>query len=543
MIGIYILLIVAVAFAGWRIWRRLRFSLHMFQLHGYKVPEYARWTFKRPFDFLIRRSHVAGGVLLGAATLATDIPAQKTLAAVLLLGWTIAFASSKRYRSDNEKKPLAWTNRAKRLFGFALALILVLLLGGAAGLSLSTGLLSSLQRLLGGFLLADLIAPLAVIAAGIVLEPLEVLFRWGFKRKARAKLAAHDNLTVIGITGSYGKTSVKFIVREILSFRYNVLASPGSYNTPMGLCRVVNEMLLPEHQVLVAEMGARYSGDIRELCELVNPSIGIVTNVGVAHLESMGSVDNIEREKGDLPASISPGGTVVLNADDERVMRMADRTEASVLTVSATGRNADFSASEVQYGADGSAFTITARSGESLRFRSSLLGSHNISNILMGVAVGASMGLRLRQMAHAVAAVQPVEHRLQLRKEGAITVIDDAFNSNPVGARNAVEILGQFRTGRRVIVTPGMIELGDIEFDENRRLGEAIADNVDLAILIGPERTAAIAEGLAARGFPDDKVQVFRSLFDARDFLKQYLREGDVVLYENDLPDQYEEAA
>lgn len=543
MIGIYILLMVAVAFAGWRIWRRLRYSLHMFQLHGYKVSEYARWTFQRPFDFLIRRSHILGAVLLGAAILAANVPAPKTLGAVLLLGWTIAFASSKRYRSDNEKKPLAWTNRAKRLFGVALVLVLFPLLGGAAGALVDTGLLPSLARLLGGFLMADLIAPLTVIAAGIFLEPLEVLFRSGFKRKARARLAAHQNLTVVGVTGSYGKTSVKFIVREILSFRYNVLASPGSYNTPMGLCRVVNEMLLPEHQVLVAEMGARHPGDIRELCELVEPSIGIVTNVGVAHLETMGSVDNIEREKGDLPASIPPDGTVVLNADDERVMRMAKRTQASVLTVSAAGRDADFTASEIQYGADGSSFTITARSGESLRFRSSLLGRHNISNILMGVAVGSSMGLRLRQMTHAVAAVQPVEHRLQLRREGAITIIDDAFNSNPVGARNAVEILGQFGTGRRVIVTPGMIELGDIEFEENRRFGEAIAENVDLAILIGPERTAAIAEGLAAKNFPPDHVQVFRSLFEARDFLKQYLREGDVVLYENDLPDQYEEAA
>ncbi len=543
MIGIYILLTVAIAFAGWRIWRRLRYSLHMFQLHGYKVSEYTRWALKRPLDFLIRRSHLAGVVLLAAAMLAAAIPAQKTLAALLLLGWTIAFASSKRYRSDSDKKPLAWTNRAKRLFGFALMLILVQVLGGIAGASLRAELLPSLVRLLGGLLFADLIAPLTMIAAGILLEPLEVVFRSGFKRKARTKLAAHHNLTVVGITGSYGKTSVKFIVQEILSFRYHVLASPGSYNTPMGLCRVVNEMLLPEHQVLVAEMGARHPGDIRELCALVEPTMGIVTNVGVAHLETMGSVDNIEKEKGDLPASIPAGATVILNADDERVMRMANRTQATVITVSAAGRDADFKASEVRYGAEGSSFVVSTRAGESLAFRSTLLGRHNISNILMGLAVGASMGLRLRQMTHAVAGIQPIEHRLQLRKEGPVTVIDDAFNSNPVGARNAVEILGQFTTGRRVIVTPGMIELGDIEFDENRRLGEAIAENVDLAILIGPERTAAIAEGLAARSFPQDQIHVFRSLFDARDFLKRYLREGDVVLYENDLPDHYDEAA
>ncbi|MDX1429771.1 MAG: cyanophycin synthetase, partial [Rhodothermales bacterium] len=168
---------------------------------------------------------------------------------------------------------------------------------------------------------------------------------------------------------------------------------------------------------------------------------------------------------------------------------------------------------------------------------------HNIANILMGVAVGVLMGLRVRQIAHAVAGIAPVEHRLQLRREGPITVIDDAFNSNPVGARNAVEILGQFNSGRRVIVTPGMIELGDIEYEENRKFGEAIASNADVAVLVGPQRTAAIADGLAASGFPVDNVHVFRSLFDARDFLEQYLRAGDVVLYENDLPDQYDEAA
>ena len=170
-----------------------------------------------------------------------------------------------------------------------------------------------------------------------------------------------------------------------------------------------------------------------------------------------------------------------------------------------------------------------------------MLGKHNILNILLGVAVGLEMGLRLRQIAYAVRRIEPIEHRLQLRKDGPATIIDDAFNSNPVGARNAVEILGHFQTGRRIIVTPGMVELGEKQWEENRLFGEHIAQHVDYAILVGEQQTKPIQAGLEARGFPADRIRIFNSFFDAQDFLRTTVREGDVILYENDLPDQYNE--
>ncbi|WP_272481769.1 glutamate ligase domain-containing protein, partial [Rhodothermus marinus] len=191
--------------------------------------------------------------------------------------------------------------------------------------------------------------------------------------------------------------------------------------------------------------------------------------------------------------------------------------------------------------AEGTRFVVRDETGTEQVFQTRLLGRHNVLNILLALAVGRIFGLRLRQMAHAVAQLRPVEHRLQLRREGPITVIDDAFNSNPVGARNALEILGQFRTGRRIVVTPGMVELGAREAEENRALGRFMAQHVDLAVLIGPRRTLPIQEGLREAGFPEDRIRVFRSLFEAQDFLKTYLQPGDVVLYENDLPDQYDE--
>src|SRR5690606_484543 len=190
--------------------------------------------------------------------------------------------------------------------------------------------------------------------------------------------------------------------------------------------------------------------------------IAVVTAVGPAHLETMGSVERIAREKGKLVEAVRPAGITVLNADDERVAAMADRVPdgaGRVWRVSTRGPRdgVDLAASAIRYGPEGATFTVTDDTGAEEEFRTRLLGEHNVLNLLLGLAVGRAMGLRLRQMAHAVARVEPVEHRLALRKENGVLVIDDAFNSNPVGAKNAVEILGQFEGGRRVIVTPGMV--------------------------------------------------------------------------------------
>ncbi|MFB6098441.1 MAG: UDP-N-acetylmuramoyl-tripeptide--D-alanyl-D-alanine ligase, partial [Salinibacter sp.] len=346
----------------------------------------------------------------------------------------------------------------------------------------------------------------------------------------------------VGITGSYGKTSTKFILAELLRQKYNVYATPSSYNTPMGLCLAVNEHLKPEHQVLVLEYGIRYPGDMDELCDIAKPDVSVVTTVGVAHLETMGTQDRIAAEKGKLVERTASDRPAVLNVDDDWVAAMAERTSGPVWRVSTEGHpDADIRARDIQYDTSGTAFDVTDDTDTTVSFQTQLLGRHNVLNVLLAVAVGRSMGLRLRQMAHAARRLEPVEHRLQLRERGAVTIIDDAFNSNPVGARNAVEILSKMHGGRRVIVTPGMVELGDRQWEENEALGRFIGQHdLDLVALIGKDQTAPLQEGLKKTPFPDDRVKVFSSLSEAQDFLRTYLHPGDVVLYENDLPDQYE---
>ncbi len=537
-------LVLATSFALWRIGRRTRYFLHVAQLDGYKAHEYAAWIGARTGTHVLRRSHLVGLALVVAGWAVAFAGAPRVGAGAAAALWGVAFASSRLYRSDRPKKALAWTARMKRL-GVATAVLAAIPLVVAAVAGSGRGAAGVLTWLTG-MLVADFFAPYVVYLALQATRPVEARIQEGFKAAARAKVAARPDLTVVAITGSYGKTSTKAVVAELLGQRMRVLATPGSYNTPNGIALTVNNRLRDDHQVLVLEMGMRYAGDIRELCEIVRPTVAIVTSVGVAHLETMGSIEAIAAEKGSLLREMVPGGTAVLNGDDPRVTTMTGR-EGRALRVSLDPHSgADFVATEVRYGASGMTMTVReTATGETATLTTRLLGAHNATNVLLGVAVGRSMGIRLRALAAAATRLTPVAHRLALREENGITVLDDAFNSNPVGAKGALEVLGQMAgggtTGRRVVVTPGMVELGERQELENRAFGREMARHADLAVLVGPRQTAPIRAGLADAGFPDEKVVVVKSLFEARDFLATWQRPGDAVLYENDLPDQYAE--
>ncbi len=249
MLFIYLFAVIATMFAGWRAWRRLRYFLHLFQLEGYKPNPYLRWLGGH-VGHVARLSHKVAVVVLALAAAGFFFLSPFWTALLALPTWTVTFASSRLYRSDRSKKPLAYTNRLKRLLGAAAVFTLLpVVLGLVVGLGQDS--LAGFWFYLLGFFVADFGAPLWVLLAAFLMKPLEAYFRRGFKKQARHKLQQRPDLTVVGITGSYGKTSTKFILAEILRQRYNVLASPGSYNTPMGLCLVVNNQLKPEHQVLV----------------------------------------------------------------------------------------------------------------------------------------------------------------------------------------------------------------------------------------------------------------------------------------------------
>lgn len=532
---------------------RGRYFLHIFQQNGYKFNEYWQWLVANWNARVITVEHVLFNIIIFVLVFffSNTITGSASIIVLAMFGF-FWFGPFNYYRGEKAKKPLVFTPRMIRLT-VPFALLSLLLPAFTTYISYqgyipfteleiqNSALYSADMYILSfGWVLADALIPFWIFAAGLITRPVEKRIHQHFIDLAKDKLSRMPELTVIGITGSYGKTSTKFMIRDLLGERFSVCATPGSYNTPMGICKVINNKLEAHHQVLVLEMGARYEGNIDDLCDIAEPDISVITNIGIAHLETFGSQDAIARTKSTLVRRTKPGGTAVLNADDHRVDAMADLRND--ITIIKTGLSkGEITATDIRYGRDGMQFT--ARAGdESEQFNMQLLGAHNVQNMLLAIGVAKSMGMRLTTMALAASRIEPVEHRLELKQQNGLTIIDDAFNSNPVGAKNAVEILSQFESGRRVIITPGMIELGDIQAEKNREFGRQIAEaDLDMVILVGEQQTAPIREGLQDSGFDQEKVVVAKSLYEANRIMMDFVQEGDVVLYENDLPDTYNE--
>lgn len=515
--------------------------LHVFQQLGYKSPEYWKFIKGNQLGAFVVTAHLFALplFLLGFFEARFTVTAYALLISIFGMGF---FLPTAYIRAERPKKQLVYTPRLKRLFATVIVLYALLVLAGSVPAWQFRILLPDVTILALIWVLADMLTPLFILLAASLMKPVENRIQEGFKHQARQKLAQMRDLRIIGITGSYGKTSVKFMIKTLLEERFSVCFTPGSFNTPMGICKVINSDLQAHHQVLVLEMGARYRGNIKELCEIARPNVAVISNVGKAHLETFGSQQMIAKTKGELLLNAQPDATAVLNSDDPLVMGMERRQSMRVIPAGlATGI---FSVENISYGREGCSFTLTLKeTGESAQVTTRLLGEHTIRNLLLAFGVGHHFGLRLQTMALAAARIEPVEHRLELKAAGDITIIDDAFNSNPVGAKNAVDVLAQFTGGRRFIITPGMVELGEEEEAENRAFGRHIGQSgIEGVYLVGPRRTRPIYEGIIEAGYPEAQVKVFETFFDARDYMNETKQPGDVVLLENDLPDVYNES-
>lgn len=492
--------IVFAAIPAFLLWQfvRLRRALHIFQLEGYKSERFLRWCRSEPQRALFLRSGV-------------------------------------------HKKPLVMTGRAIRLLVVSLALTTVLVIGLPAAAHLAAG--APFDLIVWGVvtLLLFFGAPVVLVVSDWLLAPVQAAINEGYTRRARAKL---DRVApvVIGVTGSFGKTSTKFAIQGILSALGPALATPGSFNTPMGVTRAINENLDDRHRFFIVEMGAYREGDIAELCSFVRPTVGVLTAVGPAHLERFGSLEAIRRAKYELIRSLPSHGIAVMKSDDPEVRALADATtEVQVVRYGREAAGApDVTATEVQVTPDGTSCTIVdARSGSRLDARTRLLGRHALGHVLAAIAVALACGARLEDLAPALAELKAPEHRLQIVEgTGGVTVIDDAYNSNPEGAAAALEVLDAMPARRKVIVTPGIVELGDLQREENERFGQRAGAIADTVIVVAPVNRDAVVAG-ARRGGRADVVAV-DSLGEATARLQTILAPGDVVLFENDLPDQYE---
>lgn len=499
----------------------LKRTLHMYQLNSYQALSYSHWLRDNKSELL------APGRLLPLALMGFGGGLRNPLAALVCMTAGAALFRCAN-RAKPAKKPLVFTARVKRQTVTAAILT-----------ALPAIFLSAMSRpaLTVGLAFWTALTPVWVLAVGLINKPVESAIADWYRRDAARILKSNPGLRIIGITGSYGKTSTKFFLKELLSVKYNTYMTPGNFNTTLGVIRAVREGLLPTHEIFLCEMGARHLGDVKDICDLVEPETGVLTYIGQQHMETFGSQENIIKAKRELSDAVhKKGGTVFVNNGSAI---LAQQRFSGDTVRCGMEEGCGYRAGEITIGPEGCSFTVTTPDGQTGTFRTRLLGRANVENLTLAIAVAHQMGVPLKAMEPPVRMLKPVPHRLELVPGPEITYIDDAYNSNPAGAAVALETLGLCR-GIRVLVTPGLVELGDIEQEENKKIGLRAAENCDWAILVDPRRGPDIKSGLLEAGFPHDRIIETADLNQGLAALRQIAPGMEkTALLLNDLTDNY----
>ncbi len=537
MIVIEIFLVLVLFYS---VYYKSKRYLHMIQQNLYNENNrYIKWLWKNRISFA-SIDLIAIGISLAGLFVVYDIELISviSLLANIFILLIIGYQWDKTIVNDQNKKKLVVTARIKRLI-ITLTLIYFL------PFLLLTSNITNMRLLWEVVLLENILIYLnsiIVFIAMIINTPMERLVYLHYKRKAKQKIKEMKQLKIIGITGSYGKTSCKNILADILNCKYNALPTPKNLNTFNGLIMTINNYMDKFTDIFIAEMGAYVKGEIKGLCNLVKPQYGILTTIGTAHLESFGSQENIQQGKFELIESLPDDGFGILNGDDPLQQNYKLKNKVKIIWIGINNKKVDLRAENIKCSNKGTSFDIIKKNDEKkYHFETRLLGKHNVYNILSAVACGIEFGIDMEDLIQAVKSVKPIEHRLEIKKIGNFYQIDDAYNSNPIGAKNACEILGMM-PGMKIVVTPGMIELGDKEEEENKKFGEEIAKVADQVILIGEKQTKPIKEGILTKGFDKEKIIIFNDVREAYLYLNQLSIENEVyALFENDLPDTFNE--
>jgi UDP-N-acetylmuramoyl-tripeptide--D-alanyl-D-alanine ligase len=370
--------------------------------------------------------------------------------------------------------------------------------------------------------ITPMLVPALILLANSIDKVYENPHNKHFQKLASVKLKL-SKVKVIAITGSYGKTSAKCILAQLLGNKYKVLSTPRSYNTPNGIARTINENNLDEYDYFIVEMGARNVGDIAELCSLYTPDYALITGICPQHLESFKSLENIIKTKAEIIAPTKCKTYIAGDVYDLFASYDGNKVKCDNFK-------------NVISDSTGTAFNLTLgeQSGE---VKCKLLGEHSAQNVSLCATVAFDLGVTFDKIAQKISELEFVDHRLQLIESGGINIIDDGYNSNIKGAEGAINVLLTFG-GKRVVVTPGLVELGVLEHEQNFELGKKLA-RVDYVLLVGDTLVGAVKEGYISAGGNDKNIEICQSLFSAQDRLKDIIGKGDTVLFLNDLPDFY----
>lgn len=503
----------------------VKHALHIFQQNRYETERLTPWIKE---NFKLNLKHAFVPVLIGIIGMVLSFvffQSGGTIAQVclLLILFVVMYSTEK---NQVYIKPLVLTARVKR------QIVVLSILEFVIVFLVLINDLDPFLTLLAYFLPWILLYPMSWITS-----PVEAMVRQSFLNDAKRILEDHGNLIKIGITGSFGKTTTKNIMQAMVSEQFNSLMTPASYNTPMGITRTIREMLKPIHQVFVCEMGADHVGDIEELMDFVHPTIGVVTSIGPQHLNTFGSQENITNEKMKMIEMLPKDGFGVLNYDNAFIRNYQVKNTVETVTYGVVSKDTDYTVEDVQYTPYGSSFVVCYKD-ERIPMETKLLGQLNILNILSAVAVARHLGVEWKVIQRAVKQMKQVEHRLELKKINGYRFIDDAFNANPTGSAMALEVLSMM-PNKRIIVTPGMIDLGEKQSEINEHFGTLMKDKVDVVILVGKNQTKPIYDGLQNSGFDMNQVLVVDKVKEAFQYVYTHATPQDTILLENDLPDAF----
>jgi UDP-N-acetylmuramoyl-tripeptide--D-alanyl-D-alanine ligase len=505
--------------------RRMVGWVYLFQLDEYQPSRIWRTARRRLASNWRWQLALAVGAVAMAVVAARPAPLPRViplgLAALLVLGTDRPF---------ERRGELRWTNRARELATLAgVALLLALFF------ALWSGWPGAL--LLGA---VDLAAVAALCIAVGLSAPTQSRRRHRYMEQAEHLIERVGPL-VIGITGSYGKTTAKLFLQQLLDSKESpCFATPGSFNTTLGVCRAINDGLRPEHKFAVVEMGAYRRGEVAEICSFTHPQMGIVTAVGVMHLERFGSPQRIAQAKSELVAALPESGVAAMPSSIAEKELLTAPLRARPVWVGQPGDR--WWAEELDVSPEGSSLRLQGSGGENLSLQVPVHGMPIVTDLLCAWAIAIEIGVAVPELVKRAAQLKGAPHRLEVSQVGGITIIDDAYNSNPDGAAEALRLLARLPGQRRVLVTPGFIELGPLQEQSMRELGRRAAEVCTHVILVGPRQSASVAVGLEEAGYPSAQVTVAKNLDEAQRRLPQVAGAGSVVLFENDLPDSYLEA-
>ena len=501
-------------------------ALHTFQQNRYSFERYTKWLLRfRNYRLNGYFVYVAGAYILSFIFDKFDIFNDEIAIVIVTL-----FYGIKLFLDEEKKeyiKPLVYTARVKRQI-FTMGVLETIILGAM--------IISDVDYLIIA-VITPILAWLLVYVMNLINLPFENMIKKSYEDEAKAIINGYDELIKVGITGSFGKTSTKNIVENILSASYYTLMTPKSYNTPMGITRTIREYLKPIHEVFICEMGASKVGEISELMRFVKPKYGIVTSIGPQHLNTFHSMDNIIKEKMQMIELLPEDGTGIINIDNEYIRNYQIKNTCQIITIGIHNEKADYLAYDIDYDIDGSSFKV--RHGDEVwSFKTKLLGEHNIMNTLTAIALAKTLGMDDKVINRAVNKSKMVEHRLELKKINGFTFIDNAFNSNPVGCKMSLDVLSKM-PNRHIIITPGLIDLGKEEYRYNKEFGAYMKGKADYVFLVGKNQTKAIVDGLKSTDFDMANVIVFDTVKEAIDHLYRNFTKDDTTLLENDLPDVF----